>query len=236
MPEMNKSELSAIVDTLLQDTVSYNSEFMRENETNLRRYNQEAYGDEEEGYSQVIASDVRDIVDSDMTSMIRVFLGSGNVMVFNRLGDSEAEIKEALEKTKIINWIVLRRPGAYETIHGFLKDAEIQKMGVVHYFIDTVRTTREELIKDQSVESITVLKKKMMDDDDSIERIDIVEKEKLETDGKFNIRLRLTISKKELIIDELPKGWGVSFNNEFLGKFKTLPEAITQINIWFKGK
>lgn len=204
MPEMNKSELSAIVDTLLQDTVSYNSEFMRENETSLRRYNQEAYGDEEEGYSQVIASDVRDIVDSDMTSMIRVFLGSGNVMVFNRLGDSKAEIEEALEKTKIINWIVLRRAGSYEVIHGFLKDAEIQKMGVVHYFVDTVRSTREEFKKDVTVDSIAALKKKMMADDKSIERIDIVEKEKLETDGKFNIRLRITISKKELIIDGIP--------------------------------
>jgi len=128
MAKMNEMELSSIVDTLLQDTVSYNSEFMRENEILLRRYNQEPYGDEEEGYSSVVASDVRDTVDSDMTSMVRVFLGSGDVMVFDALTDVKAEVDEAAEKTELINWIVLERPGSYTTIHGFLKDADYQRL------------------------------------------------------------------------------------------------------------
>jgi hypothetical protein len=204
MPKMNDTELSSIVGTLLNDTTSYNSEFMGDNEDYLKRYNQECYGDEETGYSQVVASDVRDIVDSDMTSMVRVFLGSGDVMVFDALSDDEAEVEEALEKTELVNWMVLQRPSAYNTIHGFLKDAEIQKMGVVHYFIDTVRTTREELIKDQTAKSIHVFMENMKEKDKSIERVDIVEKEPLKDEGKFHFRLRVTVSNKELIIKNIP--------------------------------
>ena len=203
MPKMKANELSSIVGSIIQNTTSYNSEFMRSNEETLKRYNQEPYGSEEDGFSKVVASDVRDLVDSDMTSLVRVFLGSGNVMTFDATGDGVEEVKEALEKTTLVSWYVVGRPEAYPVIHGFLKDAERQKMGVVHYFVDDVRTTREELKKDVTVLQLDAVKKQMMDKDDSIERIDIVEKEKLEGD-KFNIRLRVTVSKKELIIKGIP--------------------------------
>lgn len=204
MPKMKPIELSSIVDSLVQNTTSYNSEFMIKNEETLKRYNQEPYGDEEDGYSKVIASDVRDLVDSDMTSLVRVFLGSGDVMVFDATGDGVEEVKEASEKTALVGWYVVGRPEAYPVMHGFLKDAERQKMGVVHYFIDDIRTTREELKKNVTVDSITATIKKMKDSDKTIQRIDIVEKDKLDDKGKFDIRLRVTVSNKELIIKGIP--------------------------------
>ncbi|MHC1627427.1 MAG: portal protein [Candidatus Nezhaarchaeales archaeon] len=202
MPKMQNAELSAIVDSFIQDSVSYNSEYMKENEEYLRRYNQEEYGDEEAGFSSVIASDVRDTVDSDMTSMVRVFLGSGDVMLSRAMGESEEAIKEASEKTSLINHMILRRESSYRTIHGFLKDAEIQKMGVVHYFVDTVRKTREEFKKDLTVEQVTMLIKEIKEEK-KVDKVDIVEKEKLDDENKFNFRLRITESKKEFIIKNI---------------------------------
>jgi hypothetical protein len=203
MEKMKDNELSAIVDILVKDSVSYNSEFMRDNEEYLKRYNREPYGDEEEGFSKVIASDVRDTVDSDMTSMVRVFLGSGDVVEFQALSDDEEELLEAQEKTSLINHLVLRRPDSYKTIHCFLKDAEIQKMGVVHYYADTIRKTKELYKKNLTVPQVTVLINGIKKEKD-VERVDIVEKEKLEDDGKFNFRIRITTSKKELVIDNIP--------------------------------
>jgi len=82
MAKMTNSELLVILNSFESDSTAYNDEFMNINEELLRRYNREAYGDEEEGRSSVIATDVSDLVDSDMTSLVRVFLGSGDVMVF----------------------------------------------------------------------------------------------------------------------------------------------------------
>jgi len=200
---MKNSELSAIVDQLINDSVSYNSEFMSDNEEYLRRYNQECYGDEEEGFSSVVASDVRDTVDSDMTSLVRVFLGSGDVMVMEPVSDDDAQKKEAEVKTKTINHLVLRRPTSYKTIHSWLKDTEIQKAGVVHYYVDTVKHTREEFKKNLTLQKLTALKKKA-EEKKGVEKVEIVGKEKLEEEGKFNARLRITTSKKELFIDNIP--------------------------------
>lgn len=195
---MGKEELAAVVDMLVLDSVSYNSEFMRENENYLKRYNQECYGDEEKGFSQVIASDVRDTVDSDMTSLVRVFLGSGNVIEFEPVTDDEAEVEEAKIKTEYINHLLLRRPKSYTVIHGFLKDADIQKMGVVHYFMDTERTTREELKKGLTLDEITLFVKEQKDKDESVKKIDIVEKE--EDEGKFDVRFRFTVENEEFML------------------------------------
>ena len=200
---MKEIELGAIVDSLIQDSVSYNSEFMNENEEYLKRYNQEPYGDEEAGFSKVIASDVRDTVDSDMTSMVRVFLGSGDVVEFQALSDDKSELEEAEEKTSLINHLILRRPDSYRIIHTFLKDAEIQKMGVVHYYVDTLRKTNELYRKNLTLPQVTMLIDKMKLEKD-VERVDIVEKEKLDEEGKFNFRLRVTSSYKELIIENIP--------------------------------
>ena len=205
MAEMQENELDSIVSSLIQDSVSYNSEFMDENQNLLRRYNQEDYGDEDGDGSSVVASDVRDTVDSDMTSMVRVFLGSGDVMVFEAVTDDPQDLAEAEEKTKLINYLALKRPGAYQIIHGFLKDAEIQKMGVLHYYVnDDVRTTKEEVRKDLTQEQVTMLIEQLKKDSDTIDRIEIVEKEKLDDSEKFNFRLRSTIVTKELVIDPIP--------------------------------
>lgn len=201
MAEMKKTELSAVLDSMIQDSVSYNSEFMKENEEYLRRYNQESYGDEEEGFSSVIASDVRDTVDSDMTSMVRVFLGSGDVIMCKPLSDDPAEVEEAKQKTAALNQLILRSPDSYRVIHGFLKDAEIQKMGVVNYYIDEVMKTDEKKFKGVSLEQITIIVDELKELD-GVERVDIVDKESAGED-LFDVRVRATGKVKKFKIQNI---------------------------------
>lgn len=204
MAKMKDSELEAILDAEISDSVSYNSEFMEANENYLKRYYQEPYGDEEAGFSQVIASDVRDTVDSDMTSLVRVFLGSGDVMSFVDVDDTQEAIEEAKQKTAVINHMILRRDSSYRVIHGFLKDVEIQKMGVLHYYCDTVKKTRESLKQGVTLEEITLLIEQIQEEDSKIKAVDIVEKEQLKDSELYNIRLRITYERKELVIKGIP--------------------------------
>ena len=59
---MSENDLLKVVSNLENNATSYNDEFMTENEELLRRYNGEPYGDEEEGKSSVLATDVNDTV------------------------------------------------------------------------------------------------------------------------------------------------------------------------------
>lgn len=207
--KMSDDELSLILGSLENDSVSYNSEFMAENEELLKRYNQEPYGDEEEGFSQVIATDVSDIVEADMTSMVRVFLGSGDVMVFEPMTDDPADIEEAKIKTKYINHLILKRPGQYKVIHDFLKDAEIQKMGVLYYYMDTVKDTREVKYKDLDEVELTLFMDELKSKDKSITKVEITQKDEIEIDGgadgqevsrRFDVWLRITTEYQDIKI------------------------------------
>lgn len=204
MPDMQDLELVTILDSLEQDSVSYNSEFMKDNEEYLRRYNREPYGDEEEGFSQVIASDVRDTVEADMTSLVRVFLGSGEVMVFEPTSDDKADVEEQKLKTKYINHLILKRPGQYKVIHDALKDMEIQKMGVIHYFMDTVLDTRELSYKVENEISLTKLMEDLKENNDEIKKIEIVSQEDPEESGVMQVRLRITIEKQDFVTKPIP--------------------------------
>ena len=201
---MSDDELGTILNSLEQESTAYNSEFMKINEEQLRRYNQEPYGDEEDGYSQVVASDVRDLVDSDMTSLVRVFLGSGDVFVFEPATDEPEDVEEAKTKTQYINHLILKRPGQYKIIHDFIKDSERQKMGVTTYYMETVKETREVWYKKQTDIELTKFMEDMLATDAETKEVEIVEKKQKDNEPVFDVRLRITREYQELIIKGIP--------------------------------
>ena len=94
---MSDNELLAIVNDAERDALRYAGEWIRENEDYLKRYYRMPYGDEVEGQSQVISSDVADVVESDMPSLVRVFLGAKDIMQFEPVSGSDADKREAAE-------------------------------------------------------------------------------------------------------------------------------------------
>ena len=207
MPEMTDSELLVVLNSFESDSTAYNDEFMRINEELLRRYNRELYGDEEEGRSRVVASDVSDLVDSDMTSLVRVFLGSQDVMVFEPNTDDPEEAREAEEKTRYVNHIIRKRPESYKCIHDFMKDAETQKMGVVHYYMDEEKKTRT--IEYEQINTIRIgqLLESIEAESDKIDKVDIIAQQEIKggipEEPEFDVTFRITETIKKIRIDTI---------------------------------
>lgn len=205
---MSESELLTVVNAFESDSTAYNDEFMLINEESLRRYNRESYGDEEEGRSKVIASDVSDLVDSDMTSLVRVFLGSGDVMVFEPNTDDQEEVEEAEQKTKYVNHLIRNRPGSYKIIHDWMKDAETQKMGVVHYFLDEEKSTRTISYEDIGTIRISQLMKELESESEKIEKVEIVGQQEIKNGvpdlPTFDVTFRITENRKRITILPIP--------------------------------
>lgn len=208
MAKMKDSELLVILNSFESDSTAYNDEFMNINEELLRRYKREAYGDEEEGRSSVIATDVSDLVDSDMTSLVRVFLGSGDVMVFEPNTDDEAEIEEAKQKTKYVNYLIRNRPSSYKIVHDWMKDASTQKMGVVHYFMDEEKKTREIVYDQINTIKIAELLESIKSESDKVDKVEIVQQQEIK-DGVvefpvFDVIFRVTETIKQIKILPIP--------------------------------
>ena len=145
MPKMPDSELVSLLSQAQQQAAIYNGEFMRENTKFLAAYLGDKSGEFAgiPNQSSVVSTDIADVVEADMPSLMRIFYGSGDVVTFQPNTDNPAEVKEAEDKTKYVNWIVRNQPESFQVLHAWLKDAEIQKNGVVKYFIDEQKEVDE---------------------------------------------------------------------------------------------
>lgn len=140
---MKDHELVAILNQGVNDAVIFNSQFMADNEKALKYYLGEAFGDEVEGRSQVVSTDVADVVEADMPSLARVFLGPSDIVKFQPNTLDEREVQEAEDKTKYVDWLVRHQPDSFKKLHDWMKDAEIQKMGVLKYMFSDKETVEE---------------------------------------------------------------------------------------------
>jgi len=133
MAKMTDSELLAIVNSAKDLAVNNQGEYIKKNEDFYQRYLGDPYGDEMEGSSQVTSTDVADVIESDMPSVVRALLGSADIMTFEPVAANEVETAAALQKTQYINWMVRHQKGGFKVIHDFCKATLIQKVGVLKY-------------------------------------------------------------------------------------------------------
>ena len=212
MPQkMTDSELVALLGEAQDDAVQYNSEFSAENTKFLSAYLGEKTGEFSaiENQSSVVSTDIADVVEADMPSLARIFLGSGDVVTFQPNTDSEAEVKEAEEKTKYVNWIVRNQPDSFKIIHDWLKDAEIQKNGVVKYFIEEQKEVEEVEYENVDAEEIQAIIESLKGS--KVDKVKVEVSEQNE-DGlnapdelaTFDIKFRVTTEKQKVCIINIP--------------------------------
>ena len=162
---MTAAKLNLELDNLSKDATGNNPVFIAENECLLDRYMGNPYGDELPERSKVISNDVMDVVDSDMVSLARVFLGPGDILKFKPNTGSEEDVKEAEDKTKYVDWQVRRQPTSFNTLHGFIKNALIQKASVVKYFFEETEEVEEHKKTGYSDEELAVFQEGLQGED-----------------------------------------------------------------------
>jgi hypothetical protein len=214
MPDkMTDSQLVALLSQAEDDAAQYNGEFSKENEKFLSGYLGEKTGEFSAipNQSSVVSTDIADVVEADMPSLARIFLGSGDVVTFQPNTDDEVEIAEAEEKTKYVNWIVRNQPESFSIIHNWLKDAEIQKNGVVKYFMEDQKEV--EVVEYESVdaEEINAIIQSLKGSKVDRVKVEISEQEETAIIGEsmneaatFDIKFRVTTEKQKVCIINVP--------------------------------
>lgn len=206
MAKMTEHELLSLVGEAERQAAIFSGDLMRDNEKYLSAYLAEKTGDfaAVENQSSVVSTDIADVVEADMPSLARVFLGSGDIITFQPNTDNEVEVAEAEEKTKYVNWIVRNQPESFQTIHNWLKDAEIQKNGVVKYFVEETKDV--EVIEYTGVDSqeLSAIRDSLKGSTVDKVKVDIVEQEEDEQGQTFDIKFRVTTEKKKVCIINIP--------------------------------
>ena len=210
---MTEPELVALLSQAEDDAATYNGEFSTENTKYLAAYLGNKTGEFSAipNQSSVVSTDIADVVEADMPSLARIFLGSGDVVTFTPNTESEAEIQEAKEKTKYVNWIVRSQPESFSIIHNWLKDAEIQKNGVVKYFIEEQKDVEVVEYEGVDAEEVQAIIESLKGSKVDKVKVEVSEQEEVEVMGAtpndaatFDIKFRVTTEKQKVCIINVP--------------------------------
>ena len=141
---MEQNDLKSILQAEIDDAIGYiESETVEQRKQALQAYLRQPYGNEVEGKSQIVTGEVAEAIDGALPSLVRIFTGSDQIVVFEPQGPrDEASAKQA---TDYCNWVFHRDNEGVSILHDWFKDALLQKNGIVKAFWED----KEDITKEQ---------------------------------------------------------------------------------------
>jgi hypothetical protein len=140
---MADTKLQAAIKKEIQSSSTWlGSEISRERREAMERYLGEPYGNEVEGRSQVVSTDVQDVIESILPDFMEIFASGDRIASFDPHGAEDKEMAE--QASDYVNYVWnVDNPG-FEISYDWIKDALLQKNGFVKtYWDDTASTTEE---------------------------------------------------------------------------------------------
>lgn len=181
---MDKEQLKSIIDSEVSSAMSSygysaSSDSQKQSDlSNQRRLAMEYYlglpfGNEADGRSQVVTSDVMDTIEWTMPSMMRVFTMSDEAVRFDPVGAEDEE--QAKQETDYVNHVFYKENNGFLVLYTWFKDALLQKNGFVKIFWDESRTVTTETYQGLSDHEFAQLM-----EDDELEIIEHTEESSME--------------------------------------------------------
>lgn len=134
-PSISDEELVAIVEQQVAQAVGHwDGQLASERKLELDYYNSKPFGNEIEGESQVISSDVSDTVEGLLPSLLKIFTAGDDAVRFDPRGPEDEE--GAQQQTETVNYVFYQQNNGFLVLYEWFKDALIQKNGVVTYWWD----------------------------------------------------------------------------------------------------
>lgn len=106
------------------------------------RYLSKPLGNEVDGQSQVVTSDVEDCIDGQLPSILRIFTSADNLVSFDPVGPEDIEAAE--QESDYVNYVFFKQNPAFLILYNWTFDALLQKNGIVKCWWDTRETITTE--------------------------------------------------------------------------------------------
>jgi hypothetical protein len=105
-------------------------------------YRGDPFGNEEEGNSRVVATEVRDTVNAMLPSIMRVFFSSERVVEFMPRGPEDVKASE--QASDYANYVLNQDNPGFMVLYGTFKDSLVRKCGIVKTWWAKTTTVRTE--------------------------------------------------------------------------------------------
>src|SRR6266699_652604 len=197
---MSDGEVQSAVHKLLWDAIEYTDQELSPFRALATKYYQgEPFGNEQEGRSKVVLTELRDAVLYVMPSLMRIFTGPRGAVEYGPNNASTVQI--AKDATNYVNKVVLELDNRwFLTLWSWFKDALVKRLGIVKYWYDDTIETRAFEATGLSAQAVVLLQQ-----DDEV-RTDEVRRSELSTPGSplFDVDFTRTRKQGKIRIIPLP--------------------------------
>ena len=221
-----------VISGILGDHIKNSYGYYESELTDARRkaneyYFGEGFGNEVEGRSQVVSTDVADTIESILPPLLRIFTASDNIVRVEPVSAEDTEIAE--QATDYLNHIFNKDNDGFVTLYTMFKDALLMKNGVCKVYWDDSKKVERETYEKLSEDEFTMLL-----DEDGVEVLEHTEykdeifiKEKKKQEEKINKlpdSIELLTMQEEINKIEIPMMHDVVISRtETFGKVKIEP-------------
>ena len=156
MAEMDDYQLSTIVSSEITDALNhFDSEYSQERIRAMDFYMGEPLGNEVEGRSSVVSTEVADTVEAIMPNLMRVFTANDKYVRFN--ARTSEDVEKAEQVSDYVNYIINHDNEGYKVLYNWFKDALLFRLGVVKYFYEEQEEVDEEEYNELSEDELAML-------------------------------------------------------------------------------
>jgi hypothetical protein len=205
------NKLKSILDAEIDDAIGYlETETTDERQQALEFYNRESYGNEVEGKSQIVTGEVAEVIDGALPQLMRVFTSSDDAVVFEPVNQGDEEAAE--QATTYVNHIFYKDNNGFEIMHDWMKDALLQKVGVVKaYWEDKTDVNVEKyyglsddelamIAQDEEVDIVsqdsTIVQEAQLDPMTGMEVSPVI--------SMHDVKLKRSVNKGKVVVENVP--------------------------------
>jgi hypothetical protein len=205
---LTPEEIKEAVASEIQDALAYIEEDINpDRETAMNYYHGEEFGNEVEGQSKVILTDVRDTIEWILPQLMRIFTASGQVVRYEPTVMEELEASE--QATELVNHRFMQEMDGYQLLYDFFKTALLEKVGFTKTYVerkmvvsfeeyhDLTELELAKLIREEGVEIIA------HEEDSMVFGVD-PETEEPVSMPVFSVRVKRTAIRSRVTVDGIP--------------------------------
>ena len=126
-------DVQAVVTRLIEEAIQHYEENLEPDQVLATDYYYgRPFGDEKEGRSQVVSTEVRDATLNQMASLMKIFTGSERVVEF--APDHAQDKMEAERQTSYVNYVFMEDNPGYLILDSVFKDALVRRIGILKWW------------------------------------------------------------------------------------------------------
>jgi hypothetical protein len=153
---MDEQKLKVILEAEIEDSIGYvETETVEQRTKAINYYNRYDYGNEVEGRSRIVTGEVAEVVDGALPQLMRIFAGSDELGRFEPRMPGDEEL--AKQATELTNYVFFNDNDGVIILHDWMKDALLQKNGIVKYWWEEAEEPTKEEYKGLNAEELTLL-------------------------------------------------------------------------------